>query len=667
MGAVEDDDPPGAEALSRALRKARSLGALGRRALRKPPHVVARRLLAEANVELERVRAPLRGRGFGDAELLESTGASTIDELWTAILDRPYPFVRRRDELDRLEARWPDERGRVVDAARRAAAHEVDVLGTGPVKLGDPIGWHRDWKTGRWWPLRYGPRMEYAELDRPSDVKVPWEISRAQWLLPAGQAYCVTGDDSFAATARDVLDDWLRANPYARGVNWAIAMEPALRIFSWSWLLHACGRSDSWRESGFRARFLRGLYLHADFVERHTERSEVNGNHYTADAAALVVAGLVLGVSRWADAGWSVLLEELPRQVHPDGVDFEASTAYHRLVGELFALPAILRRAHGLDVPAAYIERVRAMGRFTEAYTGPDGLAPLWGDADDGRALPLGGQDVNDHRSLPVLAAHLAGETAGGNAEAAWLVGPDAVADTEPPGDSVAFRNGGFFVLRGLEDHVFVDCGPIGLAGRGGHGHNDCLSFEATLAGVRLIRDSGSYVYTASPEWRNLFRSTAFHNTPRVDAQEQNRIEPALLWTMSDDAHPELRSWEPDRVQGAHSGYRRLPLAVTPVRTIELDRDRHRLVVLDELEGQGDHLVEIPLQLAPHVKAVESASGGVALSGGFRLSWGDPAEWTLEIGTGWISPSYGVRVQAARLLWRRSGPLRGLRVEIEPQ
>jgi hypothetical protein len=666
MGPVEDEDPAGPKALSETLRKTRALGALSRRALRKPPRVVAQRLLAEANVELERVRAPLRGRRFGDAELLEATGAPTIDALWESILDRPYPFVRSRDELDQLEARWPDERRRVVDAARRAAAHEVDLLGTGPVKLGDPIDWHRDWKTGRRWPLRYGPRMEYAELDRPSDVKVPWEISRAQWLLPVGQAYCVTGDESFAMSTRDVLDDWLRANPYARGVNWAIAMEPALRIFSWCWLFHACGRSDAWRDPDFRSSFLRGLYLHGDFVGRHIERAEINGNHYTADSAALVVIGLVLGPRRFADAGWSVLLEELPRQVHPDGVDFEASAAYHRLVGELFALPALLRRAHGLDVPADYVERLRAMGRFTEAYTGPDGLAPLWGDADDGRALPLGGQDVNDHRSLPVLAARLAGETASGNAEAAWLVGPDAVADAQPDQNSAAFRDGGVFVLRGGADHVFVDCGPIGLAGRGGHGHNDCLSFEVTLAGVRLVRDSGSYVYTASPEWRNLFRSTAFHNTARVDAEEQNRIDPALLWTMSDDAHPDLRSWEPDRVQGAHSGYRRLPGAVTPVRTVELDRVRHRLVVLDEFEGEGDHLVEIPLQLAPQVTAEESRPGSVTLSGGFRLSWIDPADWTLEIGTGWISPSYGVRVQATRLLWRRTGPLRALRVEIEP-
>src|SRR5207237_10247168 len=99
---------------------------------------------------------------------------------------------------------------------------------------------------------------------------------------------------------------------------------------------------------------------------------------------------------------------------------------------------------------------------------------------------------------------------------------------------SQAFPDGGVVVLRSERDHVFVDCGTVGLAGRGGHGHNDCLSFEAVLDGVPLVTDCGSYVYTASPEWRNRFRSTAFHNTPRIDGAEQNRIPVDSLWMLRD-------------------------------------------------------------------------------------------------------------------------------------
>jgi hypothetical protein len=638
----------------------RSAVTLGRKALRKPPRAVARRAWTEARTELERFAGPLRGRRFSERALLAENEAATIDGLWEAVLARPYPFVRSGAELAALEQRRPEERVRVLAAAERALKREVDVLGTGPVLLGIPADWHCDWKTGRRWRLRYGRRIEYAELHLPSDVKVPWEISRLQWLLPAGQAYLLTGDDRFAVAARDVIDDWLDGNPYALGVNWAIAMEPAIRTFSLSWLLYACGRSESWSDTAFRSRFLRGLYLHVDFVDRHIERSDVNGNHYTADAAALAMGGLVLGVERWGEAGWRMLVDELPRQVLADGVDFEAATAYHRLVGELFALPALLRRAYGLDVPAEYVDRVEAMGRFTVAYTGPDGRTPIWGDNDDGRALPLGGANVDDHRSLPALAAVLADRPAQGNAEADWLVAA-ADAEAQQP-TSAAFGEGGFYVLASGADHVFIDCGPVGLAGRGGHGHNDCLSFAAVLAGTRVIIDSGSYAYTGDPEARNRFRATDAHNTPRVDGAEQNRITESL-WMLRDDAKPEPLIVESLRFRGSHTGYLRLTAPVRPIRTIALDPDSHALAVSDRFEGRGDHLVEIPYHFAPELRVTERTSGVVGV-GDFVVRW--RGAWECAIEEAWVSSSYGVRTRTRRLVFRRSGPLMPLLVLVAP-
>jgi uncharacterized heparinase superfamily protein len=271
-------------------------------------------------------------------------------------------------------------------------------------------------------------------------------------------------------------------------------------------MFHACAGSEAWAEPAFRARFLAALHLHGDFVARNLERSEVNGNHFTADAAGLAFAGLFFGRDAWSDLGWSILVEELPRQVFADGVDFEASTAYHRLVAELFLLPALYRERLGLGVPGAYRERVEAMARFALAYTRLDGTSPLWGDADDARALPLGGQPLGDHRYLAGLAGLAFPGPAG---EVAWVLGPSRAAElraSDAGHGPTAFPEGGVYVLRAGGDHVFVDCGPVGLAGRGGHGHNDCLSFEAVLDGVHLVTDCGAYVYTASPEWRNRFR-----------------------------------------------------------------------------------------------------------------------------------------------------------------
>jgi hypothetical protein len=605
---------------------------------------------AEASIELERFRAPRRAAGFDRAALLRVAGAGSLDDLWTRVTDRaPFSHGSPAELPD-------DERRRVLAAAELAVARRVDLLGSGLLELGRPIDWLTDPKTGYSWPRGYAPRIGYANLDLPSDVKLPWELSRLQWLLPVGQAYLLTGDERYAEEARDVLDEWIAANPYSGTVNWSVTMEVALRILSWSWLLGALGGSEAWRDGGFRDRFLRTLWLHGDYSARHLERSDVNGNHLTADAAGLTFAGLLFEHRAWAAGGWRLLTDELPLQVYEDGVDFEASAAYHRLVCELFLLPALYREQLGLDVPAWYRTRLEAMGRFTASILHPEGLAPLWGDADDARALPLGLQDVNDHRYLPALL-----RLGGPISEARWLL-PDLAERPLPTRKSAAFSRGGVYVLAHGNDHVFIDCGPIGLAGRGGHGHNDCLSFEATLDGVRLVTDCGSYVYTASPEARNRFRSTASHNTPRVDGAEQSRI-PESLWLLENDAQPEPLLVEELRFRGSHTGYLRLPDPVRPVRTLALDPEQHALLVHDTFEAAGPHTIEIPFHLPPGLTAEGPTEDAVRV-GDFVLRWS--GAWTCTVEEARVSPSYGVQLPAQKIVFRRSGPVAPLTVVLAP-
>jgi len=230
--------------------------------------------------------------------------------------------------------------------------------------------------------------------------------------------------------------------------------------------------------------------------------------------------------------------------------------------------------------------------------------------------------------------------------------------------------------MRNRVDHVAIDCGPVGLAGLGGHGHNDCLSFEAVLDGAHLVSDCGAYVYTASAEERNRFRSTTFHNTPQIDNEEINRfIGPDQLWTLHNDAQPEVRHWstgdDHDLFIGAHSGFSRLGDQIVPVRTIVLDHESHTLSVIDECEGTGDHTVSVPLHLAVGVTAHLHGADEIILTAGgkqFLIEWSAASEWKVEIGAGRISKSYGVVAPTVRLCWRRSGPLPAtLAMQIRPR
>jgi uncharacterized heparinase superfamily protein len=637
-----------------------------------------RRVAQEAGAGLDRFSAGRRARLFDVKALLCATEEPSLDTLWDRLAARPFPSTTARVDRKRYDGVCPGDAARILTLAERAVAHEVDLLGSGPIRLGVSIDWLTDHKTGHSWPPAFMRDIEYNNLDRDSDVKFPWELSRLQWLIPAGQAFLLTGDERYARAVGEVIDQWIAGNPYAGTVNWSCTMEVALRMASWTWFFHALGRSRSWADPAFRGRFLVSLFLHGRFTAKYLEHSDVNGNHCTADAAGLVFAGLFFDrgsePARWLRMGWDLLVEELPKQVTPDGVDYEASLAYHRLVLELFLWPALYRESCGLTTPAPYRQRLNAMARYVVAYSRRDGSTPLLGDADDGRMLPFGGQPLTDHRYLIGLVA-LAGDDglmplfSGPASEVFWACGEEAVGrltntDQAQP-TSCAFADAGYFVMRNSHDHVFVDCAPVGLAGRGGHGHNDCLSFEAALDGVLLVSDCGSYVYTASAAERNRFRSTAYHNTPQVDGEEINRfVGWDHLWTLHDDAVAQVARWEAgfeaDTFAGAHSGYHRLGGGVTPSRTLTLAHRSHALTISDVIGGTGEHSVMIPLHLAPGVMVRHTGPRELRLVAGgreFRLSWSSPHRWTFEIERGRISPRYGVVAVSVRLAWRSAARL----------
>ena len=609
--------------------------------------------------------------------MLATLGAADIDTLWSDLASQPF-FIRSSDReiaAARFERMYPSAREIILSDADAVLRHEFDLLGSGPTALGARLPWTTDFKTGREWPLAYCTDIDYNELDRPTDVKVPWELSRCQHFARLGQAYWLTLDERYAAEFVAEASDWLEANPFSQGVNWACAMDVALRAISWIWGFHFFAGAEACRDQAFRARFLRGLFLHGEFIVRHLEKADLNGNHYLCDGVGLVFLGTFFRrapeAARWRTLGRTIVEDEIFTQTTDDGVDFEMSTAYHRLVLEGFLTAYLLLRHHSEDPPAPCWARLERMCEFVAAYTKPDGLAPLIGDADDGRIQVLGTQRRNDHRYLLSTAAVVLSR---GDLKAAadscwdetfWLAGADApcrFAQLGAPAAapmSAAFPSGGFYVLRSAAAHLVIDCGEVGFGRRGGHGHNDILSFELFLNGFNVVSDCGAYLYTASREWRNRFRGTAFHNTVQVDDEELNRfLAPDSLWQLQYDAvplQPRLRiGADSDCFSGGHRGYERLSRPVAHTRRCAVAHQSARVVVVDRLDGAGKHLLTWRFHLDPAVRA--SINGyDVELSSGDRSVWLMPdataARLSLSLEDGWVSPGYGVKVPATVVVW----------------
>ena len=563
-------------------------------------------------------------------------------------------------------------------------AHEFDLLGSGPYTPHDPdraatpagyrpIDWYLDPVSGLRFPR--GVRLSDWDLERMrpgrADIKLPWELARCQHWAVLGQAYRLTRDDRFALEIAHQLADFMEANPVGTAVNWACTMDVALRAVSWAIgldLVHLCPAltPDFWQQA------YEALFDHGAFIEGHLENTyEVTSNHFLSNVVGLfflsaVFADLPRGRT-WDRQCRAWLTQELQVQVLPDGADYESSVPYHRLVTELFLGSLRLADYTRAPLPQAFSDGVERMVAFLSAVLRPDGLMPQIGDADDGRLHILseyGGWQPQDASHLFGPAACLfrnagwlaqAGEA--GRWESEWWGLDCAGLATDPAGDAPALRHfpqAGLTVMRRRRDYLLITNGIVGTSGFGNHKHNDLLGFEYHVEGEPVIVDPGSYVYTADPAARNLFRSTMLHSTVAVDGQEQNEVRPEWLFRMFEKANPEhldVRELSDAlEYRGRHHGYARLADPLVHERTFKMLRADRVLLIADVLEGRGTHRLHWHFHFAPGVAVAMASRDTVdVLAAGVTCRMTLPAGLTATIASSWCSPSYGVRMACSVL------------------
>src|SRR5262245_22545916 len=121
-------------------------------------------------------------------------------------LDRDVEFYRQA-----IRTHFPEEESEIIQAADEAKNHTFDLLGSGPMTFPE-LPWHVDYKSGYAWdPNLHYKEIRYGHLPGV-DVKTPWELSRFQHASLMGQAYWLTGDESYAQEFRNQVLDWIEKN-----------------------------------------------------------------------------------------------------------------------------------------------------------------------------------------------------------------------------------------------------------------------------------------------------------------------------------------------------------------------------------------------------------------------------------------------------------------------
>ena len=93
----------------------------------------------------------------------------------------------------------------------------------------------------------------------------------------------------------------------------------------------------------------------------------------------------------------------------------------------------------------------------------------------------------------------------------------------------LSYKSMGIYIFKTKDFFLLVRCGEIGQEGIGGHAHNDQLSFELNYAGIDIITDPGTYLYTPFPELRNIYRSVKSHFSPQINKEEPADLNSGLF------------------------------------------------------------------------------------------------------------------------------------------
>jgi len=575
---------------------------------------------------------------------------------------------------------WLDE---LLAKADAVVDRRLSFFDMADVDIGDPIDWNRDHKRRQATPMTFCGSLDYRDVNKAGDCKYVWEPNRHHQFVVLGRAYRATGRMRYAEAVVEQIAGWLDQNPYGVGMNWRSPLELAIRLINWVWAIDLIQESNLFTGE-FRGRVLDSVSRHIWEIDRKYSKGTSANNHVIGEAAGAFIASsyfpYLRGAGRWRERSRRILQDRLFALTYEDGGTREQAVGYHLFVLQFFVMAGLVARWTGRDFPTEYWQRLEKMYEFIGALSEGGDCLPMFGDADDGYVLDLGG-DVRDVRGWLSVAAVLfkRGDfkvrAQGYRQPARWLLGEASRSEFEalpdPEDDRIApraFTDAGTYLLqngrRESFDRISVvfDAGEHGFGGIAAHAHADALSFTLRAFGKDVLVDPGTYDYFSYRQWRDYFRSTRAHNTVVIDGRDQSEMLGLFLWGRR--AKTTCLTWEPcehgGKVVAEHDGYCRLKDKVVHRRMLELDGRQRNLTIRDDVIASGRHDVRIYFHFAEHCKAtpagenryrIDVGSGAVEIELDSRLSTEVLEGGEDPIG-GWVSRGYHQKTASTMLVGR---------------
>jgi uncharacterized heparinase superfamily protein len=530
--------------------------------------------------------------------------------------------------------------------------------------------WQVDPVSGLNWPSRrYCHDIDFRHQTTLGDVKYVWELGRLQYLQPIAALAFKTDDVHLAQLCANHIESWIDANPFATGVAWASGIELAVRVVSMVVVSTLVGQHFTAQQ---RAKVWATLEAHGIWLQRFPSLYSSANNHRIAEGLGLLTLGALCPSLRqaaaWRDAGWSVLCDASIQQILADGVGAEQSIGYTGVVVEMLLLGLVIAKATEQAVPDSYVRQIGAAGEWLRWCTDQAGNLPRIGDDDN--AQIIGAYRLDDSHTNSVLSCAAAMLRKPALTPPNWqphlrhaVFGFPLVAGHAPTGLRI-FNTGGYSIARYrmMERAVLLtfDHGPLGYLGIAAHGHADALAVCLHMDGQPVFVDAGTFLYHSGGGWRRHFRSTAAHNTLRLQQADASIQAGNFNWGHKARARLIAARADADGVaaEAEHDGYVRR-FGALHRRQFVLSTAENEVAITDWLDASRPLQVEISFLLSPGVKASVNAETIIVVGQDdvplLEMTGAGPLIAEIvgsQVPGGWYSPTFNVKQPTTRLCWR---------------
>ena len=309
-----------------------------------------------------------------------------------------------------------------------------------------------------------------------------------EYIHPLAHCYSETGEWKYLEKTVQMIHGWICQNPQSKGGEGWSAYTISLRLTNWMAYLASVGDI---LDASFRKEMEESIFEQYVYLSGHLEK-DILGNHYFENLKALVLCALFFGDEKSLPEYLTAFRKECREEILPDGMHFELSPMYHKIILEgILRVAAAFRAA---NMPDTELEGI-TWDMVSAAYSMERGLSrtPLFNDSGDNVAKSLAALMECANRYLDIAPVY-----------------------------RKALPDSGYYFFTNGEWKLIVDAGAAGPDYIPGHSHCDAMSFELYRNGQPVLVNCGTYAYQCAE--RHWFRSTQAHNTVQATGTEQSEI-----------------------------------------------------------------------------------------------------------------------------------------------